>query len=63
MSMPHPSSAPDGTRPSGHESAQSVRHESAQSAGRGGAPAWMWTTSKVPSCSQRRTRAADRKPK
>ncbi|CAL9287765.1 hypothetical protein SUDANB91_01333 [Streptomyces sp. SudanB91_2054] len=24
---------------------------------------WMWMTSKAPSCSQRRTRAADRKPK
>lgn len=29
----------------------------------GAVGSWMWTTSKTPSCSQRRTRAADRKPK
>lgn len=29
----------------------------------GEAGSWMWITSKVPSWSQRRTRAADRKPK
>jgi hypothetical protein len=29
----------------------------------GEAGSWMWITSNRPSCSQRRTRAADRKPK
>ncbi len=29
----------------------------------GEAGSWMWITSKVPSCSHRRTRAADRNPK
>lgn len=38
-----------------------AQHVSRPSDGEDGS--WMWTTSKVPSCSQRRTRAADRKPK